>query len=543
MTTPIPVSPTVTGESYASDLTTLAGTPWEGVLVVEGIETGDGREFAANALTWADLPIPLRRNIEESHGGEPSSKTVLVGRIDSVWRSADNPLEIRGSGIFDDQGEHGAEALRLVRSGFLKGVSVDPDDIKNPDIEYVFANEDDAPSDDIMNLFQEPSKTVFHAGRLRAATLVDIPAFVEAQIWLVDPATVQPTTVVASSQPWNGALYERRIRPGDGAAIRAAFAHVDTDGAQLTAKFLHHEIGEDGVVGAPSLAACAAAARYLTSDRAAGMSIGERRRAYAHIVEHLAAAGHTVDDVARLLEGPIEQPLIAALETLEGPPAEWFSFAEPDRWVPPHVSDTVTAAGWRQFYGHGAAWGTCHTGFAGVCKEPPREGEHSFFRTGEVLCADGSRVAVGSVTLGLGHAPTVGVPAMRAVEHYDNTEAVVALVASSEGKHGIWLAGAIPPWVSAERAAKLQASGQLSGDWRGIGGKLRLVAFLAVNHPGFPIPRLTAGVSGGRQVSLVAAGLRPEPPDLSSVTHRVAKSIGRDPASRAAEIRRRVKGV
>src|SRR5205085_943051 len=45
-----------------------------------------------------------------------------------------------------------------------------------------------------------------------------------------------------------------------------------------------------------------------------------------------------------------------------------------------------------------------------------------------------------------------------------------------------------------------------SGDWRRIGGNLELVGLLAVNVPGFPVPRpqvLTA--AGGQQLALVAA--------------------------------------
>jgi hypothetical protein len=330
--------------------------------------------------------------------------------------------------------------------------------------------------------------------------------------------------------------------------IRAAYAFTSgtVTPSRLDAKFLHHEIEHDGAVGLANLAACAAAIRFLTSDRASSMNLGERRHAYEHLVAHVKAAGHTVDEVLQLPTEVTSESVTAALEQLEGPPAEWFHATEPDGFMAPVVTDAVTASGWRQYMGHGAAWGTCHLGYQGECKTPPHEGEHAYFRTGEVLCADGSRVAVGSVTLGTGHAPTNGLAPMRAIEHYDNTGSVVALVASVEGRHGIWMAGAIPPWVSSERVTQLQASGQVSGDWRSIGGKLRLVAFLAVNHGGFPVPRLKVGMHSGRQVSLVAAGMVPDPAFVAAGTqalmHRIAKSIGRDPRSRAAEIRRRVKG-
>ncbi len=627
MTFPIsPSGPSVTGESYAADAM-MNGTPWEGVIAVEGMETGDGREFAANSLSWVDpmtTVIPLRRNVQESHGGEQRTVAVLVGRITRVWRDEKNPLMIRGAGVFDDEGAEGQEALRLVREGYLSGISIDPDSIKDADVEFVFRDDSDAfhgkhnqkshgggsarkrkaaikdakkrgvpingkrpgdpgygevadgieyvfvdddyfadePDDDdekdddggdiggIMDLFKTPTKTVFHAGRIRAATLVDIPAFAEAKIWLVDPATAEGTkTVVASgvsTRPWNAFAVESRLHNADAATVRAAYAHVDEGGNSfLAGHFLHHEIDTDGAVGPANIAACAAAARFLTSERASHMNIQERRAAYSHIVEHLREAGKTLSDIDAIPLSDQSESLVAALNTLEGPPADWFTTPEPSTFMAPTVLNEVTPNGWRRFAGHGARWGTCHVGYANTCTEPPREGDHPYFMTGEVTCADGSRVAVGSITLGTGHAPTIGISAKAAVEHYDNTGSVVALVASSDGKHGIWLAGAIPPWVSPERVAQFQAAGQVSGDWRRIGNKFRLVAFLAVNHGGFPVPRLSVGVQRGQQVSLVAAGLHDTgyvSPQTRKTMERIAASIGRDPRSRALAIRRRVKG-
>lgn len=541
---PLPVTPPVTGESYAM----MDGTPWEGVLVIEGVETGDGRKFAENSITWPDpssTVIPLQHNIEESHGGMTTTKAVLAGRITRIWRDETNPFMIRGAGVFDDNGENGAEALRLVREGFLRGVSVDPDSIKDADVELIFPQET---GDELMDLFAMPELTIFHAGRLRAATLVNMPAFVEAQIWLVDPATAEETKAVAddvsvatSTRPWNAGATTRLAHITPFSIVREAFAAPGT--SHISSRFLHHELGAEGVVGPANVAACHAALRALTSGRAGSLSFAQRRAAYEHLAQHLRDAG---EDVLEFVDGDVPRgALIAALDALEGPPLEWFQTPEHDGYLAP-VVDEVTASGWRRFYGHGAAWGTCHTSFPGVCVTPPKEGEHSYFRLGEVVTAGGERIAVGSVTMGTGHAPTRGVTAAQAAEHYDNTGSVVALVASTDGKHGIWLAGAIPPWVSAERVTALQAAGQLSGDWRKIGGKFRLVAFLAVNHPGFPIPRLSTGVENGRQMSLVAAGLRVDPsyrdPGTMAAMRRIALGIGRDPASRVAEIRRRVKG-
>ena len=146
-----------------------------------------------------------------------------------------------------------------------------------------------------------------------------------------------------------------------------------------------------------------------------------------------------------------------------------------------------------------------------------------------MVCADGSRVAVGQITVGTGHAP-LNMRASHAAEHYDNTGAAVADVAVGNDKFGTWVALGRPfvtykaavtldgrvtvpgsRWVSGEASRRhvheLRASGRLSGDWRRIGGSLRLVGLLAVNVPGFPIPTPRARVASGAPTALVAAGV------------------------------------
>ena len=63
------------------------------------------------------------------------------------------------------------------------------------------------------------------------------------------------------------------------------------------------------------------------------------------------------------------------------------------------------------------------------------------------------------------------------------------------------------PGVTEQQMYVLKATGALSGDWRRIGGNLELVAALAVNVPGFPIPRVAMAASAGRTLSLVAAAV------------------------------------
>ena len=137
--------------------------------------------------------------------------------------------------------------------------------------------------------------------------------------------------------------------------------------------------------------------------------------------------------------------------------------------------------------------------------QPPHEDAHPYYRTGEVVCADGSRVAVGQITVGTGHAP-LHLGASPAAEHYDNTGAAVADVAVGNDANGIWVAGAVRPGADPLKVYELQAAGQVSGDWRRIGGQLRLVGLLAVNVPGFPVPKMRARVASGEPQALLAAG-------------------------------------
>jgi hypothetical protein len=159
--------------------------------------------------------------------------------------------------------------------------------------------------------------------------------------------------------------------------------------------------------------------------------------------------------------------------------------------------------------GHLAIFGTCHTSFPDVCVTPPRtQTGYAMFHLGEVQ-TDAGPIGVGKITLGTGHA-AARAGARPAAEHYDHTGTCVAVVRAGEDEHGIWVAGRLVEDVTPERLAALRRS-PLSGDWRRVNGNLELVAALAVNAPGFPVPRTMVASAGGSQLSLVAAGVVPRP--------------------------------
>lgn len=379
---------------------------WHGVLAVEGIETGDGREFAPDSLEWGDpeetlILLQWQRESEPKH-----NRSVTVGRIDHIER--DGEL-IRGFGVIDLGSEDGAEVARLMRNKLAGGVSVDVDSVKDADIEMVFpdaAKNDEVKQDEeIVMLFgPPPEKVVFHRGRIRAATLVALPAFAEARLVLDDD------------------------EPEEADAIYVTQVHED---------------------------------------------------------ETLVAGG-------------------AEAEELLYPPENWFLDPQLDGPTAWRVTDEG------RVYGHLALWSSCHTTFPNRCVTPPRERDYPYFMRRELKTREGEFVGVGPITLGTGHA-SLRVGAVPAVAHYDDTGLAAVDVAVGEDRYGIWVAGALRPELTELRLRELRGA-SLSGDWRRIGGKLRLVAVLAVNVPGYPVPRMRVGaqVDLDGWNSLVAAGVATE---------------------------------
>ena len=153
----------------------------------------------------------------------------------------------------------------------------------------------------------------------------------------------------------------------------------------------------------------------------------------------------------------------------------------------------VTIEGDRIF-GHLATWGVCHIGIQDTCVTAPHSStNYGYYRTG-VVETDEGRIPVGQITMSTGHA-SIKASAKDAVAHYDNTGSVVADVVAGEDSFGIWIAGVLRPGLTDDQVAALAASA-LSGDWRRTATGLELVAALAVNVPGFPIPRTALAASG-----------------------------------------------
>lgn len=412
---------------------------WEGVIAREGEMTGDGRMIEDGALRWDDLPIPLRVAFKDVGGHDGAE---VCGRIETVERREGG--DIYATGTFDLGSAVGAEAFRQVSEQMSNGVSIDTDDVTfrimakadMPEADVADSGSDsDGEADPdgrvkVAAMSSSDELTVIESARLRAATLVAVPAFATARVYAAGQA---PSTSATSELGGN----------------------VDS-GTEMS--------------------------RSADAD-------------------------------------PLSRDSLTAAAIPTAPPEAWFK----DPALTGPTALVVEEDG--RVYGHIAAWGTCHIGQIGKCVEPPTSpSNYAYFRTGALRTAEGTSVAVGHLTMGTGHAGPRD-SANAAAEHYDNTGTVFADVAAGEDAYGIWVAGSLRPGITPEQV-RVARSAPISGDWRTIRGSLELVGALAVNVPGFPVPRPQGLLASGEVRSLQASGVVAHDDSAARASHPSNGPIG-----------------
>lgn len=541
--------------------------PWYGVLAPVGVMSGDRRMFASGSITSRDLPVPVKWMPTDLPGHDGS---VVVGNIEAIFE--EDGL-IKGSGRMRSDSADGNEVIDLVANQFLRGFSVDLD---AAEVEY--QNADGTPFD--METWDGTTNPieVLTAGRVSSVTICPIPAFQEGEVHLgtwEDAAALTAaclpchlSALIESENPLHAAEVTAQIAeeyvPQTAYSVTTKDGTVysfDETGTMTFAPGTHDGPGwithpedterlrtywtKEGEVGAAKIGWGAPGdfnrcrkqlAKYIVNPHyLAGTCANLHKVALgvwpghevpgAHAAETLVASAWTITDTP--------EALVAAGAPVH--PAEWFM--QPGLNGPTAV--TVTDEG--RVYGHVATWGVCHIGIAGDCITPPTSAaDYAYYRLGAATTDQGD-LAVGRITMGTGHAPK-NMNATEAMAHYDNTGTVVAYVNSGEDDHGIWIAGALRTGLTPEQIEQFKGS-VLSGDWRTIGGHYELVAALAVNVPGFPIPRTGMGLRGTEQVSLVASGIvsRQEGApvqqvvDVATLATQVADTLAR--RARAAAVR------
>jgi 2'-5' RNA ligase len=466
--------------------TAFPDVPWHGVLAPEGVPSGDGRQFAVGALTNRDLPLPLKFQWVDADGHKGSFP---VGRIDRIFREDG---VVKAEGVFDSSAA-GYETIRLLANGIMRGVSVDLDSAE------VSPNSSE-------KLIE------FAKGRIASATICSIPAFAEAYVALGLWADVSRETSPAIEAAAGGVeefdVVPPKTMDGPGWITDPQPTH------KITSYWVDGRGAAKIAWGAPGdFNRCRThLAKYVQNPEwLAGLCANLHYRALGVWPGQASAATITAS-------GQMDSLVASAALAKALPSADDFRNPQLEDLTPFTVEDDG------RVYGHLAGWDTCHIGYEECITAPPSETQYAFFLTGEVR-TDAGPVAVGQISLGGGHAP--GKFGLRAaVAHYDRTSAAVADVTCGEDMHGIWVAGRLRDGVTASQIHDLRAAA-ISGDWRGVrmrGHKSQeLVAALAVNVPGFPIPRTAFGIEDGEQMSLVAAGVVPKAPVAEADPERIQK--------------------
>src|SRR5690606_1072827 len=137
---------------------------------VEKRQLGAGPD-AADGVTWRPLPLPMLYQPVTGNAGHVGS--VVIGSIRDIWVEDDM---VRYSGVFNSS-PYVSEVISGLADGSIRGVSIDVDIA-------VIDQENSTAPDDFEAMENGAMLTVFKTSQIAGATVVAIPAFVEAYIAL-----------------------------------------------------------------------------------------------------------------------------------------------------------------------------------------------------------------------------------------------------------------------------------------------------------------------------------------------------------------------
>jgi hypothetical protein len=156
------------------------------LLIPEGVESGDGRKFKRGSIEMRELPLPLLWQIKTANGHDGS---VVVGKIERLERT-DKGLG-NAYGVLDT-GAYAKEIERLIRNGFIRGISADMDQFEATEDKPDFSEEEEEYGKKDKNKDKpiSKSKITINKARVMAATIVPKPAFQECSISLIDESSL-----------------------------------------------------------------------------------------------------------------------------------------------------------------------------------------------------------------------------------------------------------------------------------------------------------------------------------------------------------------
>lgn len=476
-------------------------------LAVEGMETADGRYIEPGALEVRTPPLSLfAQTMNTGQGGHSGAE--VSGNLTEAWkipgtefisRQTGEPLP-EGTFVWQGRGEVDTNTTggKLFWKKYLRGNSVDLSEV-------------DAYDDIQFDEEQEHHRVVVTKGFISATTLCAIPAFPDAY-----------GEIEGEEGGYSAAMAARELELDEKypKTIEGLQAFLRDRGIQpVVASVSIPELGD-------ACSPCLAEGELGTLPPALRKKAEEKK----------AAAKGSDDDEDPEDDGKpdfLKKKIKARTASGAGyPTIDVFSdpgFTEPT---------PLTIEGDRIF-GHIATWGTCHIGITKRCTPPPKsKSDYAYFNVGarRVRDHDGEvrTVGVGHLTMNTGHA-SLAASMSETLAHYDNTGTCAADVAAGEDAHGIWINGLISPELS-ERDRERLAAAPPSGDWRARDGALELCAVLAVNVPGYPVPRARVAAAAPNEpleyLALTAAGATkpasafgPGGLDLDDFADRVATRV------------------
>ena len=482
------------------DASAFAGQPIpiHGVIAPEETESGDGRAFSAGSMTSRPLPWPFRFQKSDIGG---HSGAVTVGSVDRVMRK-DGLIHWDGLMMATEDASELVELIEFFGNRY--GVSVDGDrgalDEERTDATGV---------------------TWVNAIRASGLTACAIPAFSEAFVAL-GPSPVMPTeegeeteTLVASGNLIGTQTFRRGpgwvTNPKETSQIhrywtqkgQPGYAKIGwgTRGDFTRAKAL---IGEKIAKNSPEKM------KYLNQiiaqwhHDALGYWPGDLdmpgNKTSAEAKAEKLEAGN--DSIEMDTEGQGWETVLVSSATgaRVKPPIEYFHRHKNTSAL---TIDEPDENGLIRTYGWAAQWGVCHVGMSGRCVEPPRtfSDDYPDFHLGRTK-VEGGIVPTGVLTYGVGHRDAKLILSESADQAYfDNVNNAWAAVRIGEDETGIWFSGVVLPGMDPDHLTKIEASGQVSGEW--LGNALR--ACLTVNVPGFPVQQASVEYDDSGNVLALAA--------------------------------------
>lgn len=446
-----------------------------GVLAPEEVESGDSRGFKENALTARPLKLPLGWQKYTAAGHD---KSVTVGSIDRMMRK-DGMIHWEGSLMDTPEAD---EFTALLAHFGRYGVSIDGDKGK------VAAD-------------GSSGVTWFDAVRISGAVACSIPAFAEAYAAL-GPHPDMPEDLGEDTLAASG------MAPADFVGAREAF---DRGPGWVTnpkeTNRLHDYWTKKGQPGYNKIAWGTPGdfrrAKILIGEKIAAHSPDKMRFLNQIIAQwHFDALGYWPGDHARMekagnkgtVEASESKPqweavLVSSVSGNRVRPSREYFQRHPDSGA--LVIDPVDANGLRRVYGYAGEWGICHRGIDSKCVELPSDpsGEYAQFQLGVTELDTGEMLNTGLITYNVGHRGADKILSQTATQaHFDNLKNAWATVRLGEDERGVWFSGIVLPKVDEDDLIRIQASGQVSGEWK-YGS---LITLLTVGVPGFPVVRSSA---------------------------------------------------